>query len=212
MPVTTNPIKISIRYVYLEQQCQNVAWYFGGGAAFVAATMPEVLAAYWENVKAAWIAMAYDTITINSLDSILGEAVGGDEEFAEFPIPEGDRVGTKTTATNGTPLPGTLAGAVRLTVGTRSTRPGQKRAPFIGEEEIAGNALEAGYLTLLADWGETFSTQRLLGAPAATAVLQPVVASIDPVTNVLSHWQDVTGQIVSPYASSQVSRKRGHGS
>lgn len=212
MPVTTNPIKITIRYVYLDQQCENIQWYFGGGAAFVTASMPEVLAAYWENVKAAWHALAYDDLAINSINSILGEAVGGDLDYAEFPIPEEDRVGTRTVGTHGQPLPGTLAGAVRLTVGTRQTRPGQKRAPFIGEANINGNDLDPTYLDVLADWGETFSEERLLGAPAATAVLVPVVTKFSGEPLELTAWQDVTGQIVNPYASSQVSRKRGHGS
>lgn len=211
MPVTTNPIKITIRYIYLGQKCENVQWYFGGGAAFVTATMPEVLAAYWDNVKDAWHAIMYDDLTINSIDSILGEAIGGDLEFAEFPIPEAERIGDKSVAEFGQPLPGTLAGAVRLTVGTRSTRPGQKRAPFIGEADINQNDLSPSYTDLLTAWGETFSTLRTLGAPAATAILQPVVTNHDNVTHELDHWQDVTGQIVSFYASSQVSRKRGHG-
>lgn len=212
MPVTTNPIKITLRYVYLEQKCENIQWYFGGGAVFVTATMPEILAAYWANVMDAWHAIMYDDLTINSMDSILGECVGGDEEFAEYPIPEAERVGDKSVAEFGQPLPGTLAGAVRLTVGTRETRPGQKRAPFIGEADINQNDLSPSYTDLLTEWGLTFSTQRTLGAPAATAVLIPVVTTHPPPTHELAGWQDVTGQVVSFYASSQVSRKRGHGS
>lgn len=212
MPVTTNPIRITLRYVYLGQQCENVQWYFGGGAAFVTATMPEILAAYWQNVRDQWHALMYDDLAINSIDSILGEAIGGDEEFAEYPIPSEDRVGDKDVATFGQPLPGTLAGGVRLTVGTRQTRPGQKRAPFIGEAQINKNDLDPTYLSELADWGETFSTLRTLGAPAATAILQPVVTHHDKDTHELDGWQDVTGQVINPYASSQVSRKRGHGS
>jgi hypothetical protein len=212
MPVTTNPFRVSIRYVYLGQECENVQWYFGGGAAFVTATMPEVLAAYWENVKGAWRALMLDSLPHNSINSILGECIGGDQEFAEFPIPSGERIGTRSIATNGQPLPGTLAGGVRLTVGTRETRPGQKRAPFICEANIEGNDLNASYLDPLTDWGETFSQLLTLGAPAATAILQPVITHHDPVTLLLASWQDVTGQIVNPYATSQVSRKRGHGS
>lgn len=212
MPITTNPIKITIRYEYLGEQCENVGWYFGGGAAFVTATMLQVLEAYWNDVKAAWHALAYNSLGINSINSILGETIGGSLEFAEFAIPEDERVGDKTTGTAGSALPGTLAGAVRLTVGTRVTRPGQKRAPFIGEEEIVGNDLEAAYLTQLSDWGETWSQTRTLGAPAATAVLVPNVVSIDRSTGDILARQDVTGQIINPYASSQVSRKRGHGS
>lgn len=212
MPVTTNPIRITIRYVYLGQECENVQWYFGGGAVFVTATMPEILAAYWENVKDAWHAIMFDSLAFNSINSILGVAVGGDEEYAEFPIPLDERVGDKASGTYGTPLPGTLAGAVRLTVGTRETRPGQKRAPFIGEAQIAGNDLDPTYLTQLADWGDTFSQSLTLGAPAATAILIPVITHFEGDPIALTAWQDVTGKIVSPYASSQVSRKRGHGS
>lgn len=212
MPVTTNPIKITLRYVYLGQECENIQWYFGGGAAFVTATMPEILAAYWANVMDAWHAILYDDLSINSMNSILGEAVGGDLDYAEFPIPVDERTGDRSVGTDGQPLPGTLAGAVRLTVGTRQTRPGQKRAAFIGEANINGNDLDPTYLAVLADWGETFSTERLLGAPAATAVLIPVITKFSGEPLALTDWQDVTGQIVNPYASSQVSRKRGHGS
>jgi hypothetical protein len=212
MPVTTNPIKITLRYVYLGQECENIQWYFGGGAVFVTATMPEILAAYWAHVQAAWHAIMYDDLAINSMNSILGEAVGGDLDYAEYPIPEADRVGTKTVAEYGQPLPGTLAGAVRLTVGTRQTRPGQKRAPFIGEADINGNDLHPSYTDLLSDWGLTFSEQITLGAPAATAVLIPVITTFSGDPPALADWQDVTGQIVNLYASSQVSRKRGHGS
>lgn len=211
MPITTNPIKITTRYVYLGQRCENIAWYFGGGATFVTASMEQVLEAYWNDVKGAWHGIMFDELSINAIDSILGETIGGSEEFAEFPIEGDDRVGVRSTASSGAALPGTLAGGVRLTVGTRQTRPGQKRAPFIGEFDIVGNDLGEDYLEALTTWGQVFSQTRNLGSPVALAVLVPNVVSLNRASGEIVARQDVTGQVVNPYATSQVSRKRGHG-
>lgn len=212
MPVTGTLLKIIVRYVYLNQNCENVGWYTPGGAAFLTATMDGVLEAYWNDVKAAWHDMAYNDTTLNSIDSVLGYEMDGALGYAEFPVPALERVGIRTVAAQGQPLPGTLAGAVRLTVGSTVTRPGQKRAPFIGEANISGNDLDPTYLARLATWGETYSNVRILGAPVATGILTPQVVHIDRETGAIGARQDITGQVVNPYASSQVSRKRGHGS
>lgn len=211
MAVTGGFVKMIVRYVYLGQNCENVGWYIPSGSGLADVGMTEICMAYWEQVRDFWAAIAFADATINSLNSILGYEIGGGLGYAEVAVPELDRQGAKSTETYGEPLPGTLAGAVRLTVGSVVTRPGQKRAPFIGEAQISGNDLDVTYLTQLADWGKTYSTDQFLGGDAPDITLSPVVVRLGADGSVITH-QLVTGQFVNPYASSQVSRKRGHGS
>lgn len=210
MAVTGSKIKVIYRYTYLGQECENIQWYTPGGAAFLTATMDGVLEALWANMRDVLHAISWGSLTINSWDSLLGEEYFGGNGFAEYPVPLGERVGDRTGSSTSDLIPSFNAGGFRQTVGTRSTRPGQKRFPFLSEGDVTNNELGTTYVGLLEDVAEAFSTVRVLGSPVATGVLTPVVAGT-VVNGMPTVFQDITGYVVNPDVSSQVSRKKGRG-
>lgn len=211
MPITSSLIKVTNRYTYLGQKCENVQYYHPVGAAFLTADMTGVLEAYWNDIKASHRAIMTNFDGDATWDSILGEEIGGGLSYAEYPIPTLERVGTRATTGLGDPLNSFSAGGIRLTVGTRVTRPGQKRFPFLFEADVQRNALGAAYLALLTAVGVKYSESVFLGVPVATGELQPMIVRINRTTGEVEASQPVTGKVVNPNITTQVSRKVGRG-
>lgn len=212
MALTASIIKIILRYTYLGQKCENIQYYRPDGAAFLTATMDTLLEAYWNDIKTAARGIMTNYIGDASWDSLLGEEIGGGLAYAEYAVPTGERVGTRSTTGLGDPVSSFSAGGVRLAVATRATRPGQKRFPFLFEADVDRNALGATYLTLLTALGLKFSAQITLGAPVATGVLHPIVTRHDHSDPpIITASQDVIGQVVNQDVTTQVSRKKGRG-
>jgi hypothetical protein len=212
MPITGSLLKLVLRYTWQGQNCENVGWYAPNGAAFVTATMEGVLEAYWNDIKAGMRAILTDFSAIGQYQSILGTEYGGGNSYAEFAIPVDEKTGTRSTAGLGEAVTGILAVGARMTVGTRLTKPGQKRLPFLYEADISNNALNAPILALAETAFQTWSQDRILGAPVATGVLKPQVVRPLAGLTVPTVFQPITGQIVNTDITSQVSRKKGHGS
>lgn len=165
---------------------------------------------WWNHVKATYRALyatgagnIFQEVKITELD-----VVGGD--YATFPVPVGERAGTRTTPSPNTFQASFMATGVRLTVGTRVTRPGQKRLPLVYEADSDGDALEAGWISLVNSWGAVIAADMTLGSPAATAILHPIVVR-KAVDGTVAAYQDVTGYLTNPRPTSQVSRKYGRG-
>lgn len=213
MAITGNLIRLITRYEWLGQKCENVAWYTPGGAAFLTATMAGVAEAYWDNIKDRYRAIVPDSAG-TVFTSILGTEFNGGGGYGEFAIPALEREGTRADATVEL-VTGTLAGGVRLTVATNLTKPGQKRVPFLLEEDIYQNALNPTYIGLLEDLAEIWSTDLVLGAPVLLGTLSPVVVSFNSAPGVPEptpqQWQAVVGVVVNHDITSQVSRKKGRG-
>lgn len=210
MPITASQIKVTYRYTMFGQHCENIQYWEPVGAAFLTATMLGVLEALWANIEGAWHEILPANPDVGTFDSLLGEELGGGLSFAEFPIPSDEQTGDRAglTATSG--LPPFIVSASRQTVGTRVTRPGQKRIPFLADSDVIGNQLDSAAVIFFEPVHETFSTVRTLGAPVATGTLNPVIGGhIED--GVPTLWQPVTGLLMNPNASSQVSRKIGHG-
>lgn len=166
--------------------------------------------AWWNSVKTAYRALvssahttAFQFVRVREMDSLTGE-------YGEFAVPTAEQPGTGPTSST-TYLPAFNAAGIRLTVGTRVTRPGQKRIGGQRGEDISSNAWVPAYMTKLVAFGDAFMTMSTLGAPAVGTDLQLVVVRIDPNTHLPVAHQDVTGFLVNPYVTSQVSRKRGVG-
>lgn len=210
MPVTAPHIKVLFRYTYLGQKCQNVQWFRPVGAAFLTATMDGVLEALWANMEADLRQITPASLTLASWDSLLGEELGGGGSFAEYPVPDAERVGTRAGGADSDLIPSFNAGGFRQTVGTRATRPGQKRFPFLMESDVSNNELGATYKSFLEAIAIRFSNPVVLGTPVATGVLQPEVGGTE-VSGVPTVFQDITGFVINPDVTSQISRKKGRG-
>lgn len=210
--VPGSEIKVAFRYQYLGQNCENVQSYIAQGAAVVGVNVAQLLEALWNDYKGRLLAISPDDALVMSWGSLFGEEVGGTLEFGEYPIPIGERQGERTASSQYEWLPGTLAGGFRQTVATRLTRPGQKRFPFLQRGDVAGNILNGTYLALLEDVAGAFCSPSTLGAPALAVVMQPIVVHEPGVRDPVRHVQDVASWLVNTNATSQVSRKLGHGS
>jgi len=211
MSLVGSEIKVAFRYTYLGQKCENVQSYICQGIAFSTASMDQVLEALWNDYKVRLRALMTDFEVDAHWDSLLGVEIGGGLQFAEFGIPTAEQAGTRPTTGLGEPLNSFSAGGFRQTVGTRVTRPGQKRFPFLFEGDVVRNAINAGYLSGLTDVATAFCSPSALGAPVVGGALQPIIVHEPTVKHPTRAVQDVTGFIVNPNITSQVSRKLGRG-
>lgn len=203
-------LKIVHRYTCLGQKCENIQYVSMQGAAVALSTIPQILEAYWNDIKAAWHAILPTSLALGSFDELLGYEVGGTLAYGGYTIPFLERVGTRAGLTLLTMLPPFNCSGSQQSVSTRVTRPGQKRIPFLADSDVEGNALAASSLSLFAAAHDTFGNVHALGAPAAGVVLQPRVGGtlVDDVPTV---FQDVADVILNLNVTSQVSRKIGRG-
>ncbi len=204
-------IKVAFRYTYLGQKCENVQSYICQGAAFLVTPMSDVLLALWNDYKDRLRALTMDDTSIATWDSLLGTEVGGGLAFAEFPVPPGEQAGTRVIVGLGDAVNSFTAGGFRQTVGTRVTRPGQKRFPFLVESDLVRQALQNPYIPLLTDVATAFCNPSALGAPVVGGVLQPIIVHEPTTLHPTRAVQNVTGFVVNTNATSQISRKLGRG-
>jgi len=210
MAIVGEHIKMTYRYIWQGQECQNTQYWTPGGAAFLTADMIQVLEAYWNNLQPILDPLMPASSTVGSFISLLGEEIGTGNQFAEYAVPLADQQGSRSGLTDDTVPASFNAFGFRQVVGTRLTRPGQKRFPWMAENDIDGNELDPTFIDLIADLADHFSNTVILGAPVATGVLVPVIGGtvVDGEPTV---WQDVTGAIINQDVTSQVSRKKGRG-
>lgn len=191
----------SVMYNVLDTECTGT---FGD------IDMADVALAYWNDIKTAWRGL-YPTDAGNVFTALawadLSDPTGA---FGEFAIPIGERTGTRAPTAQPQYLSSLVACGVRLTVGSRLTRPGQKRLYGITEGDVDGNYFTAGYQAAAAVIGAKIVAGSILGAPAIGVQLEPVVVRLDE-TGALDVWQPVTGYLVNPIITSQRSRRLGHG-
>lgn len=204
-------VKISLRYTFFGQRCQNVQWYRTDGAAFLTASASGVLEAYWNDIKSAWRAMIVTSPSFEFNELALEEE-NPTGAFGTYAVPLAERQGTRALGSLVDFLPQFVAASAKLTVATRVTRPGFKRLPGIMEGDSGAGEISATFVSLADAVAAKYSTPIILGAPVATGALIPVIVRLDPNTGAVSASQDVSGRIVSNIPTSQVSRKRGHGS
>lgn len=200
-------IEIVHNQVYMGQQTLNV-WQFNIDSLPGTPSLVQVLEGYWNNIKATTRALA------GSGDGDIFLSLRGREmnnpagDYAEFDIPLSERTGTRVSS--GDKLPAQAAVGCRLVVGTRITKPGQKRYAFIHEGDNTDGVLQSGYRTPLVNHLNVMIATMTLGAPAALTVLTAQICKKDNSGFVVSH-QPITGFIINTNISSQNSRKIGRG-
>lgn len=202
-------IDVQLRYVTFGQQCMNVFSY----AVTTLTTTPTAVnygEAWWNHVKTTTRAMQQSSAGDTFYSVVVRELNNPSGEFGEWDIPAGERAGTRSAPTQSQSLPLMNAAGARLTVGTRLTRPGQKRVPFLAEEDNATGALQTGFKTLFQAWLNVITVPMTLGAPALAAVISPIITKRDAQGTVIAS-QDVVGYVVNPNITTQNSRKPGRG-
>ena len=166
--------------------------------------------AWWNHVKGTTRALfgsgigdIFSSVTVRELNNAAGE-------LGEWDIPTAERAGTRSAPTQNNLMPYFVTAGARLTVGTRLTRPGQKRMSGLYEEDNASGYLQPAYKALLASWLNVITNPLTLGAPAAGVVLSPQVFRRD-VTGAVIAEQPVVGYVINNNLTSQNTRKYGKG-
>jgi len=202
-------VEIVVEQHWLGQTCLN-AWQYQISAFTSTVTPANILEAYWDNVKDVYRSL-YPNLTPGVLTALrireLNNALG---DYAEYAIPADEQSGTRAVVGATDPLPPFAAGSVRLVVGSRATRPGQKRFAGACEGDQSAGVLGGTFVEALDDIGVHMSVKLILGAPAALVGLQPIVVRKDADGAVTAH-QNVTGYLVNPNVSTQNTRKIGRG-
>lgn len=207
MAITGSHLKVTIRGTISAQQWENVQWYKPTGAAFVTAEAAGVAQAYWDDVKTVWRALIVDS-SVFTFQSVLVSEPGDTGAFGEYPIPIAEQNGTRAIGSLTDFMPPFNSWGVRLTVATRTTRPGQKRFCGIMEGDANSDVLLAPGIALVAALAAKFSDNVILGTPVATGVLVPEIVRLEGTPSAVAASQEVTGFLINPYVTSQVSRKR----
>lgn len=186
----------------------NVFQYEVGGS-FGTSSAVDWAVSWWNHVKSTVRAICpsnaspFRSVKIREMDDPAGA-------YGEFSIPTGEWVGTRTPP-GGDWLPQFVSAGFRMTVGTRATRPGQKRFAYLAEGDCDGTYIAPSYLTPFTAMAAVLVNDMTLGAPVAGGLLHPIVTRKDPASGAVTAWQRVTGAVVNPLITSQVSRKFGRG-
>lgn len=202
MPLPDVPDTYRIVHVqsFLGQELLNVYYYRD---TELAAPDPEDVAhGWWEHVKTEF--RAYQPVSGNFLStSIFCERLDGARPFGEYPVPAGEQQGTRAAATSF--MPSTVAAAIRLQVGSRTTRPGSKRIAGLLEGDVNVTVIEAATLALLQTFADKLDVS--FDAFGGMLTLFPVIVGYrggpPPTVSVV---QDVTAAVALPDVSHQVSR------
>ena len=205
-------LQMTVKNTYQAQQIETVWSYHVQDAPIgVGVTAPELAQAWWNHVKNAYRAIVpvgfaayFFSVECRVVNNPLGD-------FGEYDIPVGEQVGTRANPTQAEVMPGFVCAGVKLTVGTRATRPGQKRFSVLMEGDQNASALQPSITTPL-NALMTLMTADLgpLGAPAVAFNLRPMIFRLGPGESLINS-QRVVGHVLNPYVTSQVSRKIGHG-
>lgn len=210
MTITTGSlVEISLNELVLGQQMSQVFQYRVLGMLPTVSAV-QLAEAWWNHTKTttralcqgATFASPFKTVLIREMNDSAGD-------YATFDIPVVEQTGTRTSG-SGEAMPPYVSTATRLVVGSRTTRPGQKRMPFVLEGDNVSGLLQADLLGKTQTWAALITATMTLGAPAATVELHPIVCRKDA-AGFVTAYQDITGYLVNGYLSTQNSRKYGRG-
>lgn len=201
--------ELSLKGVFAGVQTYNVFQY-ESVATDITISGADLAEAWWNHIKTVTRAL-YLASWAGVLSSVLAKDVTDPTgAYGEYGIPVGESAGTRADPVAAMPLPSFNAVGVRFSVGTRVTRPGQKRLSVLTESDSDGQLLGATMTGLVEAWADVMTAPMLLGVPALALNILPVVARKNA-AGVVTASQMVTGYVVNPRITSQVSRKFGRG-
>lgn len=201
-------IEISLN-MNVMAQTMNLVWQYEIDTIPPSVNAVQLAEGWWNHVKAATRGLAFSsfgnvfrTVRLRQLNNALGD-------YAEYDVPIAEQAGSRS-ATTSDQMPPYVAVGVRLVVGTRVTRPGQKRIPFVLEGDNVAGVLGSALQTVVQTYMNTMQVPMTLGAPAATVGLIPIVTRKDG-SGTVTAWQPITGYLINANLTTQNSRKFGRG-
>lgn len=203
-------VEISVMGLNAGVTHMNV-WQYQVAGSFSGVDAAALGEAWWNHVKTTYRAVAATSYTTLFQEVLVRELNDPTGEYGSYAIPSGEASGTRTPASETGLLPPWVAVGVKLTVGTRLTRPGSKRLSGLVELDNNAGYVNGPVFAAAEALMNTMTGPLILGAPALGLDLDPIIARKAPDGSVVAH-QPVTGYIVSGLLSSQVTRRIGRGS
>lgn len=148
-------------------------------------TYAEIAQAFWDYVKGPWRAFVSNGFG-DWFDRVVVDNVTNEVDFGIYSVVGAERQGTRATPTDFMGL--MVAAALRLNVGTRLTRPGQKRfCPLYEGDQSAGNIVP-GTQTLITAIGDKLDENIGFGTLLSSEMRPVVYGEVttdrpDPVVN-----------------------------
>lgn len=171
---------------------------------------PDLAEAWWNYVKDEYRGLVRASGSFLFSSVLVREMNDPTGVLAEWNIPSGEQQGNRAGVSDSEFLPPFNAAGFRLTVGSRVTRPGQKRIPGLLEVDSVGGGLSAAYITALEALCDEVTETLTLAAPAVGFNLTPHIFRKDA-TGAVTTSQEVVGYVINPNVTSQNSRKFGRG-
>lgn len=156
----------------------------------------------YRNATAVGFGPVFKTVKVRSMMSATGDA-------GDYAIPSADQTGVRTTP-SGDQCARFMACGLRLVVGSRLTRHGHKRIFGLYEADVSGDGVQAAFADLALGIAQQQLPSMVLGAPALTQTLIPVVAAFDG-TYPVTRFQPWTSVLVDTNVTTQLTRKIGRG-
>lgn len=200
LPDVPDTFRLTVHMTGMGQEFINVFYY--RDTAILGPTPVAVAQGFWDNVKAAWRAFWPNSSNF-TFDRVDCEQLSDTHPFGSYAITGAEVFGTRTVS--GDMAPPTLAGLIRLNVGTRVTRPGSKRIAGLQEGDVNYSTLASGTVTLLQTLATAFADP--FNATGGTIEMTPVIVGYPGPQNPGDpRVQDVISGTASSYVSHQVSR------
>lgn len=203
-------IEIVMNMRWQGQETLNI-WQYSIQSIPVSVSTVQLAEGWWNHVKSTYRALQLASQPDTFLSVRVRELNNPNGEYAEFDVPTAEKLGTRSNPTGAELMPPYTSAGVRLVVGTRVTRPGQKRFPFLVENDNIAGVLQPAFKTLVNSHMLVMSVPMVLGAPAALTDLYPIVVKKDA-NGTVTAQQFVTGYLINNNITTQNSRKFGRGS
>lgn len=202
-------LELSIVSSTAGQRLMNV-WGYEVTGTFTGIAAVNVAEAWWNAVKTNYRGLIYATPGWIYQSILIREMNNPTGELAEYTVPTGEQQGTRTAPANPEFMPLFTSVGVRLTVGSRETRPGQKRIWGLTESDSESNNVSTAFQAIVDTLMNQMDGPITLLSPALGMDLQPVVFRKDATGTVVAH-QNVIGHVTNRWTTTQVSRRVGRG-
>jgi len=201
--------RITLRYRVLGQVCMNVYDYKIHDVLDPPVDALNAAEDFWEQKKTLLRALAPNAATFRFVDINVKNMTNPEGDYGTWAIPSGEVAGTRSVSTDA--MPPFNAVGIQMTVGTRVTRPGQKRIAGMHEGDQAEGVLTSSITTPAIALAEEFATDLHTRDVLEIDYATPVIVHLDESTELPTASQPVTGYLLNTNVDSQVSRKIGRG-
>ena len=199
-------LRLTLVQNYMAQEVLNV-FYAKQTAGSSSDSPATVVDGFWQDIKAAWRAVMPDTDDMLITKIVLEDLVTP-FDYYEYVVPTSEQRGTRSYT--GALLNSFSAASIKIVVPTRATRPGGKRISGLTEDVVDRQNLVSSYITLLNTLFAALATGWAATSPGSGSYAVGVYGYGRPASSSPT-FQQMSGYLVSPYVSSQVSRKIGRG-